>query len=199
MRWCARRRARARAFDSRMLRAPFSLSVMPKRARGADAAEAVTWRYAQTSKLGVLGMCVRLDGSGVCGLRFLTDVPTEAQPVCPDADEWLRLTLDWVEGRSKSLPRLPLALVGTPFQLRVWGELLLIPPGKTASYGEIAAKLGSAARAVGGAVGRNRVAILVPCHRVLAAGGGIGGFSSDGRADRVDLKRVLLDLEKTAS
>lgn len=170
---------------------------MTKRARSADAAEAVTWRYAKTSKLGAVGLCARLDGSGVCGLQFLADVPiAEAQPACPQADEWLRLTADWLDERTKTLPRVPLApLAGTPFQLRVWEELLRIPPGKTATYGDIAQRLGSSARAVGGAVGKNRVALYVPCHRVLAAGGGIGGFSSGGRADRVDLKRVLLDLE----
>ena len=147
-----------------------------------------------------MGLCARLDGSGVCGLQFLSgDVPAEGQPACPQADEWLRLTVDWLDGHAKALPAVPLApLAGTPFQLRVWEALLHIPPGETATYGDIAARLGSSARAVGGAVGKNRVALYVPCHRVVAAGGGIGGYSSGGRPDRVDLKRALLDLEAAA-
>ena len=72
-----------------------------------------------------------------------------------------------------------------------------IPWGRTASYGEIAGRVGAprAARAVGGAVGRNPISLLVPCHRVIAADGGIGGYGSDGwgsREERLALKRALL-------
>ena len=72
-----------------------------------------------------------------------------------------------------------------------------IPWGRTASYGEIAGRVGAprAARAVGGAVGRNPISLLVPCHRVIAADGGIGGYGSDGwgsREERLTLKRALL-------
>ena len=89
----------------------------------------------------------------------------------------LRQTVEWLEGRSAELPPLPVHLEGTPFQQAVWVELQKIKPGQTTTYGAIASTLGSSARAVGGAVGANKVAIYVPCHRVLAAGGGIGGFS----------------------
>jgi AraC family transcriptional regulator of adaptative response/methylated-DNA-[protein]-cysteine methyltransferase len=69
----------------------------------------------------------------------------------------------------------PLALYGTPFQLKVWKELLKIKPGKVTTYGDIARKIGkpAAARAVGSAVGRNTVSIVVPCHRVVNKDGGI--------------------------
>ena len=71
-----------------------------------------------------------------------------------------------------------LHLGGTNFQLQVWRALLSIPPGETQSYGELAARIGapSAARAVGSAVGANPVAYLIPCHRVLRQGSGLGGY-----------------------
>ncbi|ATQ67494.1 MULTISPECIES: methylated-DNA--[protein]-cysteine S-methyltransferase [Methylosinus] len=74
--------------------------------------------------------------------------------------------------------RPPLAPMGSPFDLAVWRLLLDIAPGATATYGEIARRLGrpSAARAVGGAVGRNPIAFVVPCHRVVGAGGALTGY-----------------------
>ncbi len=88
---------------------------------------------------------------------------------------------------------LPLDLRGTPFQKKVWQELLRIPYGETRSYHEVAHAIGepSAARAVGGASGANPVALIVPCHRVVAARG-LGGY-----AGGLALKRHLLALERT--
>lgn len=84
---------------------------------------------------------------------------------------------------------LPLAAPETPFQGQVRAAMLAIPFGATRSYGDIAHAIGGVPRAVGQACGRNPVPILVPCHRVLAAGGSIGGFSGgDGRPT----KRKLL-------
>ena len=89
---------------------------------------------------------------------------------------------------------LPLAPDGTPFQRRVWDELLAIGFGKTATYGEIAARLGmtawSAARAVGLANGRNPIPIVIPCHRVIGANGSLTGY-----AGGLERKQLLLDLE----
>lgn len=83
---------------------------------------------------------------------------------------------------------------------RVLAAVAEIPWGRTASYGEIARRVGSprAARAVGGAVGRNPVSLLIPCHRVIAADGTIGGYGGDGlgsREDRLEMKRDLLRRE----
>ncbi|MFZ0693295.1 MAG: methylated-DNA--[protein]-cysteine S-methyltransferase [Alphaproteobacteria bacterium] len=87
---------------------------------------------------------------------------------------------------------LPLAPDGTKFQKRVWRALSKIPYGETLSYGEVAKKLGTAPRPIGGACGSNRIAIVIPCHRVLAAQGALGGYSSwSGPA----VKRFLLELE----
>jgi methylated-DNA-[protein]-cysteine S-methyltransferase len=83
----------------------------------------------------------------------------------------------------------------TPFERRVYAVALAIPHGETLSYGEVAARIGEpgAARAVGVALGRNPIPIIVPCHRVLAANGGTGGFSADGG---VETKLRLLTIEK---
>ncbi len=88
----------------------------------------------------------------------------------------------------------PLDLSGTTFQRAVWTQLCAIPYGRTISYGELARRVGRprAARAVGSANGHNPVALIVPCHRVIAGDGGIGGYG--GGTDR---KMVLLDLERT--
>jgi methylated-DNA-[protein]-cysteine S-methyltransferase len=87
---------------------------------------------------------------------------------------------------------LPLRLHGTPFQQRVWAALRDIPYGETISYGQLAARIGqpTASRAVGLANGRNPISIIVPCHRVIAAGGKLGGYGGG-----LDRKRILLDLE----
>lgn len=87
---------------------------------------------------------------------------------------------------------LPLAPRGSPFERRVWRLMAEIPYGQTRSYGDLAASLGAAPRAVGQACGRNPLPILIPCHRVLAAGGALGGYSGGAG---VDTKRRLLILE----
>jgi methylated-DNA-[protein]-cysteine S-methyltransferase len=87
---------------------------------------------------------------------------------------------------------LPLAPRGSPFERRVWQLMAEIPFGETRSYGDLAAALAAAPRAVGQACGRNPLPILIPCHRVLAAGGALGGYSG---GKGVDTKRRLLILE----
>lgn len=98
---------------------------------------------------------------------------------------------EYLAGERKAFD-LPLDLKGTDFQKKVWGALLRIPYGKTCSYKDIATALSNekACRAVGTANGRNPVAIIVPCHRVINANGGLGGYSSG-----LDRKRFLLALE----
>lgn len=92
-----------------------------------------------------------------------------------------------------ALDKIPVNGGGTDFQKKVWRALRAIPPGKTASYGEIATRLGcpSAARAVGLANAQNPIAIVVPCHRVVGANGKLTGY-----AGGLDRKRWLLDHER---
>ena len=104
----------------------------------------------------------------------------------------------WLDGyfageRPDSLP--PLAPQGSPFRQAVWKLLLAIPYGETTTYGALAEKLrgdgiSAAAQAVGGAVGHNPISILIPCHRVVGAGGSLTGY-----AGGVTVKRKLLELE----
>lgn len=85
-------------------------------------------------------------------------------------------------------------LIGTDFRKRVWEKLLTVPYGQTTTYGELAAELakGASARAVGGAVARNPISIIIPCHRVLGAGGSLTGY-----AGGIEKKAALLELEKS--
>jgi len=90
---------------------------------------------------------------------------------------------------------LPLRQEGSAFEQRVWAELLAIPYGETASYGEIAARIGrpGMARAVGRANARNPIAIICPCHRVIGGDGSLTGYGGG-----LDTKRALLELEAGA-
>ena len=94
-------------------------------------------------------------------------------------------------GRSGAFD-IPLDLVGTPFQVGVWRKLLAIEPGRTCTYGDIARRLGqpTAGRAVGAAVGRNPISVIVPCHRVLGSDGTLTGY-----AGGLERKTALLRLE----
>ncbi len=90
---------------------------------------------------------------------------------------------------------LPVRLAGSKHQLDVWEAMRGIPAGQTMTYGELAAAIGSNARAVGTACGRNPVPIIVPCHRIVASTG-LGGFMGGKRADPLAIKRWLLTHEK---
>ena len=100
-----------------------------------------------------------------------------------------------LDGHKQDLSRIDLDMSAVPdFEQRVYAETRSIPPGETLTYGDIATRLGDVglSRAVGQALGRNPFAIVVPCHRVLAAGGKSGGFSAVGG---VETKRRLLEIE----
>jgi methylated-DNA-[protein]-cysteine S-methyltransferase len=100
---------------------------------------------------------------------------------------------EFLEGKREAFD-LPLDLRGTPFQREVWAALLAIPYAETRSYQEVARAVGrpSAARAVGAAVGANPISLVVPCHRVVTAGGKLGGFGGG-----LELKARLLAMERS--
>ncbi len=100
----------------------------------------------------------------------------------------------YAQGRLREFD-LPLAPAGTPFQQRVWDALRRVAHGETISYAELARRIGAptAARAVGAAVGRNPVSVIVPCHRIVGSDGSLTGY-----AGGLDRKRALLELESTA-
>lgn len=130
--------------------------------------------------------------AGEAGLRSVyfdeadCDLPTNA--VCQDAARQIRA---YFAGALTDFD-LPLAPEGTPFQQAVWAALLTLPYGATTHYGALAEALGrpSAARAVGAAVGRNPLWLIIPCHRVIGRDGALTGY-----AGGLDRKRALLDLE----
>jgi len=92
---------------------------------------------------------------------------------------------------------LPLLVEGTPFQRGVWSAMCAIPRGRTRTYGDIAQALGGEARAVGQACGDNRLPVVIPCHRVVAADG-IGGFGHATSGYLLEAKRWLLMHERSA-
>lgn len=90
------------------------------------------------------------------------------------------------------VPALPLRPAGTLFQRRVWQQIAAIPTHQTRTYGEIAKALHNAPRAVGQACGANPFPVIVPCHRVVATAGGLGGFAGQRAGFLLDVKRWLL-------
>jgi methylated-DNA-[protein]-cysteine S-methyltransferase len=131
------------------------------------------------------------DGGAIVALDWGRGRDQEATPLLRDACDQLQ---DYFDGKRMSF-NLPLAPEGSNFQKRVWAALCAIPPGETRSYADIARTIGSAPRAVGGANGANPIPLFIPCHRVIAADGSLGGYSGgDGPAT----KRYLLDHESHA-
>lgn len=157
----------------------------------------VHWQQGATSLGPVLvGVSVR----GVCWLSFESD-PARlkahfAQARLIEAGGLAARLFDQVvaaiEAPSDAMHDIPIDAPGTPFQQRVWEALRAIPCGQTRSYGDLARDFGTpgAARAIGGANAANRIAVLVPCHRVIAADGTLGGY-----AWGVEVKRELLRRE----
>lgn len=143
------------------------------------------------SPLGVYVMSS--DGQSLIGLHYTKsqdDAYFPNHPVFTETRRWLDL---YFNGEKPGfLP--PLHPHGTPFQLKVWHELLTIPYGQTTSYGEIARRLQCrSAQAIGQAVHRNPIAIIIPCHRVIGANGSLVGYASG-----LEVKKRLLDIEKAS-
>ena len=115
----------------------------------------------------------------------------EGDALTPVLRETRRQLEAYFDGKLRDFD-VPLRLEGTPFRLRVWEQLQKIPYGQVISYGELARRVGrpNAARAVGGANHHNPISIIVPCHRVIAAGGSLCGYGGG-----LELKCTLLRLE----
>jgi methylated-DNA-[protein]-cysteine S-methyltransferase len=135
--------------------------------------------------------------SHVTGLRFLA--PSVA-PKVPKKNSIAYLACiqlqSYLENPSFVFD-VPIKLTGTHHRLAVWEAMQRIPAGKTRTYGELAATIHSSARAVGGACGANPIPVIVPCHRIVAAGGDIGGFmgARGNEGFEIGIKRWLLEHE----
>jgi methylated-DNA-[protein]-cysteine S-methyltransferase len=149
-----------------------------------------------------MGMIVlESDGEVLTGLRFVESSKNQQQAIKPiptDTTDTLPIFVEvrqWLDEyfagkRPCNIPRLNPP--GTDFQRRVWQKLFTIFYGQTKTYGEIARMVGCrSARAIGQAIGRNPIALIIPCHRVIGANGTLGGY-----AYGLNRKKQLLDLEK---
>ena len=117
------------------------------------------------------------DGKALTGLSLDHHAPPDAVEDQKRLKPFLDELKEYLAGERKKFS-FQITQNGTPFQKRVWSELMRIPFGQTISYGELAKRVGTpkAARAVGSANGKNQIAIIVPCHRVIASDGTIGGY-----------------------
>ena len=132
----------------------------------------------------------------VSGIRYLPPATQTKAPANALAERAARQLERYLEDPDTKFD-LPLAIEGTEFQRRVWEIMCAIPRGKTLTYGEVARQLAGEARAVGQACGDNRLPIVIPCHRVVAADG-IGGFSHSTGGYLIEAKRWLLMHESSA-
>ena len=153
------------------------------------------------------GITLSSDGGALTGLCFDGQLRFAAPPAASPAEDVapvFRQAISWLElyfgGRDPGFTP-PLRLRATPFRLAVWQILLDIPYGQTSSYGDVAAAVARrmglprmSARAIGGAVGHNPVALIIPCHRVIGADGSLTGY-----AGGVARKRRLLELEQNGA
>jgi methylated-DNA-[protein]-cysteine S-methyltransferase len=158
--------------------------------------EMVTRYTRHESSLGPLLLVAR--DSALIGLYFAD------QPHAPNVSAWkgdddaeifaqaIVQIDEFVAGHRRKFD-VPVALTGTPFQRQVWREIAAIEYGETRSYGELAARLGAFARAVGAAAGRNPICLFIPCHRVVGATGALVGY-----AGGLFRKEHLLELERAS-
>lgn len=122
---------------------------------------------------------------GICGMGFAAEMGEEAAmsdlinrwPLAVFIEDPMRLR-PWVQAAFGEKGQAPLYLIGAPFQIKVWEALLRIPSGHVTTYSDLAGGIGhpQAVRAVGTAVGRNPISLLIPCHRALRKSGGLGGY-----------------------
>jgi AraC family transcriptional regulator, regulatory protein of adaptative response / methylated-DNA-[protein]-cysteine methyltransferase len=173
-----------------------SLGMAPSAWRKGGAGVTIRWAVATTT----LGpMLVAATEKGICRLSFDEDETALAArfpnaliaPADPAMQTLIAGAIAAVE-HPRNMPDLPLDVAGTVFQQAVWAELRKIPPGETRTYAQIAAAIGapSAVRAAGTANGANRVAVLIPCHRVIGTDGSLRGY-----AYGLERKRALLERE----
>lgn len=143
-------------------------------------------RLVVSSPLGPMTLSER-DGA-IIALDWRSDPATTPTPLLRRAADQLA---EYFAGHRRDFD-LPLAPQGTVFQQKVWHHMAKIPYGKVITYGDLAQAVNSAPRAIGGACGRNPIAIILPCHRVIGGSGALTGYSGTGGTNT---KQFLLELE----
>ena len=137
---------------------------------------------------------IRCNDDEITAIDYLEPC-AEIAPKSPLAKEAVRQLRAWLKDPGVEFG-LPLAPAGTHFQRRVWAQIAAIPAGRTMSYGEVATAIHSGPRAVGNACGANPYPIVVPCHRVVGANQGLGGFARQRGGFLLDIKKWLLQHER---
>lgn len=134
------------------------------------------------------------DHDSLSGIEFLLEPQAPIKPASPLLKETAAQLVAYFRNPNHPFD-LPMRLEGTPFQRRVWQALCEIPLGTPLTYGQLAQKLSTAPRAIGGACGDNPLPIIVPCHRVISAAG-IGGFMHTRYLGPLNIKSWLLAHER---
>lgn len=141
------------------------------------------------------GFClgVQCDADEITGIDFLEPCPAQEAGSALAAEAVRQLEAYLAD--PAFIFSLPLRPAGTSFQRRVWQQIAAIPGGRTQTYGQLAKNIKNAPRAVGQACGANPYPVVVPCHRIIATGGGLGGFARERGGFLLDVKRWLLQHE----
>lgn len=137
---------------------------------------------------------VRTDAGTLAEIAYLPKSVATLAPATRLAERAARQLEKYIQDPDATFD-LPLAVVGSPFQRRVWAAVSAIPRGEVLTYGRIARALRSAPRAVGQACGSNWFPLVIPCHRVVGAKG-LGGFAHHGEGFHIEIKRWLLEHER---
>jgi AraC family transcriptional regulator of adaptative response/methylated-DNA-[protein]-cysteine methyltransferase len=181
-----------------------TLGMTPAQYKGGGKDVGISYAYAQT-RLGLLlaaatdrGLCFVQFGENVDALmkELKSEYPqakmSESKARREEMDRWMKALVEYLQGEPVELD-LPIDVKASVFQLKVWRYLQTIPRGETRTYGEVAKAVGDpgASRAVGTACGANKVALVIPCHRVIRGDKGLGGYRWG-----LERKTALLDVEK---
>lgn len=160
-------------------------------ARGSSVVMAADTPWAATLRAPFAVLGIRTHNGCIGGIEYLPITEPIVVPANAVAEEAVKQLLRYLDDPHWRFT-LPLATGGTAFRQRVWQALNSIPVGASRTYGEVARALHTAPRAVGGACGANPIALVIPCHRVVAGHGALGGFMNAVSGDPVAIKRWLL-------
>lgn len=149
-------------------------------------------RYKGYYKMPIGIISIEEEDGAIVSLNLVDNVEKESIKESPLLKEANKQLLEYFQGIRKKFD-LPIKLMGTEFQRKVWEALQRIPYGETKTYGQVAKEIGKikGARAVGGANNKNPIMIIVPCHRVIGVNNSLTGFAAG-----LEVKKYLLDLEK---
>ena len=150
------------------------------------------WTLVAATDRGICAVMFGDDPSELPGMLLKRFTKADLRESSPDETEILKRAIAEIDTPPETFS-IPLDIIGTAFQKRVWKALMEVPPGETAGYGDIAERIGrpKAVRAVASACGANRIALFIPCHRIIRRDGGLGGYRWG-----LERKRIILERER---